>query len=89
MPYTAIAVDGLEPLQVGLKFATQITLDRQLTRRDRLNDMIQLLGRQVFSAELRIHVRLLQNLLRGGRSDTVNIRKRCDNSFVARDFNSK
>jgi hypothetical protein len=89
MPDTTIAVDRLEPLEVRLKFATQITLDRQLTRRDRLNDVIELLGGQIFRAELRIHVRLLQNLFRGGRSDTVNIRKRCDNSLVARDFNSK
>jgi hypothetical protein len=48
VPNTAITVDGLEPLQISLHFPAKIAFDRDLVVRYRVNDLINLLRREIF-----------------------------------------
>jgi len=89
MADTPIAIDGLQTLQVGLQLAAKIPLNEDLAAVDRLNDQIQLLGRKVFCTNIGIDVREFEDLLCVLRSDSINIRKRGLNSFVAGDVYSK
>ena len=68
VPDAAITIDRLEPLQVALHFAAQIALDLDLVARDRVNDFVDLLRRQILRAQIRIDVRLLENPLGRARS---------------------
>ena len=88
MANAAVAVDRLETLQVCLNFTAQIALDGQLARGDRLNDVIQLLRRQILRAHVRFDVRLFEDLLRGARTNSVNVGQRRVDTFVAGNFNS-
>jgi hypothetical protein len=89
MANPAITIDRLEPLEMTLNLAPQIAFDRQLARGDRLDDVIDLFGQEIFCAEIRVDIRLFENLFRGARSDSVNIRQRRFDAFVAGDFHSK
>jgi hypothetical protein len=57
----AITIDGLEPFQVSLNFAAQITFDRNLVVRDGVNNFVQLLGGEIFRPHIRVDVCLLEN----------------------------
>ena len=89
MPNAAITIDRLQTLQIALHFAPQIAFDRQLVVRDRVNDFVELLRRQIFRAQIRIDVRLLEDPLRGARPDAVNIGQRRFDAFIGRNFNSQ
>ena len=83
-----IAVNGLEALEVCLNFTPEITFDGQLARSDRLDDVVQLLRREILGANIRFDVRLLEDLLRGARADPVNVWQRSVDALVAGVFNS-
>ncbi len=89
MPDPAITIDRLQPLQVALQLAAEIAFDHDLVGRDRMNDVVELLGREVFRAQIRIDVRLLENAFRRRRADAVNISERRFDAFVRGNFNSK
>ena len=74
MANATIAIDGLETLQIGLNLTTEITLDGQFAGGDGMNDVVQLLRREILRSNVRLDVRLLKDLLRGARPDPVNIR---------------
>ena len=42
---SAVAIDGLEALEIALHFPAKVTFDSDLERIDRVDDRIQLLGR--------------------------------------------
>ena len=84
----AIAVDGLKPLQVRLNLTTQIAFDGQFARGDRLNDVVQLLRRQILRAHVGLNVGLFEDLLRSARADPVDVWQRSVDALVAGDFNS-
>ena len=75
MTNATIAVDRLEALQVALQIPTQIAFDQELVARDRMNDVVQLLRRQFLRPQIRIDGSLLEDPLRGRRSDAVNVRQ--------------
>ena len=89
MPNPSVTVDGLQPLQIRLKLASQITFDRQFAGRDRMNDVVQLLRSKILRPSRGIDARLLKNLFSSAQSDAVDIRKGRFNAFVAGDFHSK
>ena len=88
MPDATVAVDRLQTFQIRLNFAPQIALDRKLARSDRMDDVVKLLRRQILRTDVRLDVRLFEDLLRGARADPVNVWQRCVDALVAGDFNS-
>src|SRR4051794_19485221 len=89
MPNPAITIDGLEPFQVALRFPAKVPFDRDLVVRDRVNDLVDLLRREVLGPQVPINIRLLENAFRRRRPDAVNVGKRRFDAFVRRYFNSQ
>ena len=83
MPDSAITIDRLKALQIALQFAAKIAFDQHLVAGDRLNDLVDLLRRQILRAQVRIDVRLFENALRRARADAVNVGQRRFDAFVA------
>ena len=89
MPDAAIAIDRLEPLQVALQFPPEIPFDQHLVARDRLDNFVDLMRRQILRAQIRIDIRLLQHPLRRARSDSVDVSQRRFDAFIGRNLNSQ
>ena len=89
MPDTAITIDRLQALQVALHIAAQIAFDLDFVVRDRVNDLVQLLRRQLFRPQIRVDVRLLQNPLGCAQADSINVSKRRLDALLCWNFNSK
>lgn len=89
MADATVAVDRLEALEVALDFAAQVALDRDLVRVDRVNDRVELLGREVFGADVGINVRLLENFFAVARAHSINVGQRGFDAFVPGDVYSK
>ena len=83
-----IAFDALEPFQVHADFAAQIAFDDVFAFLNRMNNLGKLLLRQVLGPDAGINVGVLQNLLRVGRADAVNVAQRDVNALVRWNFNS-
>ena len=88
MPDSTITIDRLEALEITLQFAAQIAFNQHLVARDRLNDLVDLMRSQVLRAQVRIDIGLLQNPLRGARSDPVDVGQRRFDAFIGRNLNS-
>jgi hypothetical protein len=88
MSDSAITIDRLQALQVTLQFAPKVPFDQHLVARDCLNDLVDLMRRQVLRAQIRIDIGLLQNALRCTRSDPVNVGQRRFDAFIGRNLNS-
>ena len=88
MANAAIAIDRLKPLEIRLQFPAKITFDRELAGGDRLNDLADLLGAQIFRADVGIDIDLLEDALRGARANAINIREGGFDAFVAWNFNA-
>ncbi len=86
MAQTAIAVDGLEALQISLNLAPKIPFDDNLLRCDRGDDGTDLFGREFFGPGVGIDVGLFQDTLGGLGANAVNINERGFNALVAGDF---
>jgi hypothetical protein len=89
MPDTAIRIDRLQPLQIALHVAAQITLDLELVVRDRVNDFVQLLRSKILRPQVGIDVRLLENAFGCAQADPVNVGKRRLDALVRWNFNSE
>jgi len=89
MADAAIAIDGLEALEVGLQLAAQIAFNRELARGDGVDDLVELLGGQILGADVRIDIGLLEDAERGARANAVDVRKRRGNALVAGNFNAE
>ena len=89
MTNAAIAIDGLEALEVGLQLAAQIAFNRELARGDGVDDLVELLGGQILGADVRIDIGLLEDAERGARANAVDVGTRRGNALVARDFNAE
>jgi len=88
MADSAITIDRLEAFEITLQFAAQIPFNQHLVARDRLNDFVDLVRRQVLRAQIRIDIRLFQNTLRGARPDPVNVGQRRFDAFIGWNLNS-
>ena len=84
-----IAVDRLQPFQVALNLTSKIALDRQFTRGDRLDNLIELLVAKILCPRVGADIHLLEDPLRGARADAVNVGQRRFDALVARDINAK
>ena len=89
MPNSAVRIDGLQPLQVALHLAAKIAFNRDFVVRDRVNDFIQLLRRQILRAQVWIDIGLLEDALRRAQTDSVDVSERGFNAFVCWNFNSE
>lgn len=89
MAQSPIAVDGLETFQIALEFAAEIPLNEETAGSDRLNQRIELLGRQVFCLQIRVQMRLLYDAKRRCRPEAIYVRQGCGQPLVAGDFDSK
>ena len=88
MPDSTITIDRLEALEITLQFAAQIAFNQHLVARDRLNDLVDLVRRQVLRTQIWIDIGLFQYALRPARSDSVNVGQRRFDAFIGRDLNS-
>ena len=89
MPDAAVRINRLEPFQIALYVATQIALDFELVVRYRVNDLVQLLRRKIFGADIWIDIRLLENAPRSAKTDSINVRQRDLDAFLRWNFNSE
>src|SRR6185437_11674680 len=80
--HATIALDALQALEVHADFAAEITFNDILAVLDRVNDLRELRLAQVLRPNLRVDVRLLENLDRVGRADAVNIPQRNINALI-------
>ncbi len=85
----AVAVDRLEAFEVGLKFAPQVALDDDFALVNSVDDGTELLLGKVFRANVGVNVRSFQNLASRRWPNAINVRKRCLDTFVARNINTK
>ena len=86
MANSPITVDRLQALEIALNLTAKISLDHYFIRRDRLDDVIQLLRREALCPNIGINVCLLEDFLREARTDPVNVWKGSFDSFIAGDF---
>jgi len=89
MTNPAVTINRLEALQIALNFTAQIAFDRELIVRNRVNDFVELLWRQIFRAQIRIDTGLLKDPLRSAQTDSVNVSQRRFDAFVRWNFYSK
>lgn len=71
-----------------LQFAAEITLNRELAGGNGLDDMIDLFRSQIFRADIEVNIRLLENLASSAQPDSIDIRERRFDAFIAGDFYS-
>jgi len=83
-----VAVDRLEAFQVDLQFASKIAFDLQFAGGNRLDDLVELLRREVLRPGIRVDVDLLEDLLCSTRADPVNVWQGRFDAFVAGNFYS-
>jgi len=88
VPDSAITIDRLEALQITLQFAAKIAFNEHLVTSDCLNDLVDLMRRQVLRAQVRIDIGLFQNALRSARSDPVDIGQRRFDALIRWNLNS-
>lgn len=89
MTNASVAIDRLEALEIALHFAAKVTFDRDLVGIDGVNDGIELLGREVFSAGIWVNVGLFKNFRSVARPHAVNVGQGSDDAFVSGDIYSK
>jgi len=89
MTLAAVTIDRLQTFQISLNLAAKIALDLEFVVRDRVNDLVDLLRRQLVSAQVRIDVRLLENSARSRRADPINVSQRRFDAFIRWNFNSE
>ena len=89
MADATVAIDGLEALEILLKFATQITFDDVLVFLNDLDDAVQLLIGQRFGANIGADFSLLEDQLGPGRSNAVNVRQGGFNPLVTRNIDTE
>jgi len=86
VPDSAIAIDRLEALQITLQLAAKIAFNQHLV--DGLNDLVDLVRRQILRAQVRINIGLFQNALRRARSDAVDVGQRRFDALICWNLNS-
>ena len=89
MADAAVAIDGLKALKIALHLAAEVAFYEHLLRVDRVNNGIQLLRRQIFSADIRVDIGDLKDPLGIAWANSVDIGKRSFNALVARNFYAK
>jgi len=89
VPYATVTIYRLETFQIALYVTTQIALDLKLVVRNRVNDLVQLLRRKIFGADIWIDIRLLENAPRGAKTDSIDIGERNLDAFLRWNFNSE
>jgi hypothetical protein len=85
----AIAIDRLEAFEIALELSSEVAFNQETACRNRLDDLVELLGAQILRAGIGVDVGLFENLFRGARTDAVNVRQRRFDAFVARNVYSK
>ena len=85
----AVTIDRLQAFQVSLNVAAQIALDLNFVVGNRVNDLVDLLRRQILGAGVRVDVSLLEDPARTGETDPVNIGQRRFDALVRWYFNSE
>ena len=88
MADATVAVNGLEALEVALDLAAKIAFNRQFAGCDRMDQFTHLLGAEVFGANIGIDIGLFEDALGRRWPDSVDIRKRGFDAFVAGNFNT-
>ena len=88
MAQPAIAIDRLEALEIALKLSSEVAFNQETACRDRLDDLVELLGAQILRAGIGVDVGLLEDLFRGARTDSVHVGKRGFDSLIPGDFDT-
>ena len=86
MADTTVAVDRLEALQVGLKFAAQVTLDDDFLGGDGRDDRTDLLGAEFLGPGVGVDIGLFEDALGGLGSDSVDVTKGGLDALVTGNF---
>ena len=82
----AVAIDGLEALQVARYVAPQVALDDPLVLSYDIEDLVQLLLGEVLGAHVGLQASLLDDKVRAGGTDAVNVTERVGYLLLSRDF---
>jgi len=88
MADAAVAFDALQPLQIHADLASKITLDDVFTVLNGVDDLRELLLRQVLGADAGVNLRLGQDDFRVAGADAVDVAQRNVNALVRWDFDA-
>ena len=89
MALSAIAIDGSKPLQRGLLFTPEISLNCDPLTLDHLGDLHQLILKQLTGAQVPINPGLLEDPQGTGGANPIDVTKRGFDSLLVGYFNSK
>lgn len=89
MADTAVAVNRLQPLQIGLNFPAKIPFDENFRAIDGLNDGIELLRAEVFGPGVGINSGEFQHLLGVAGAHAVDVGQRSFDALFAGDVDSE
>ena len=89
MADATVAVDRLQALEVLLKIAAKVAFDQNFLCRDGVDDRVELLGSEVFCADVWIHIGGFEHFLRVARADAVDVWERCFDALVAGNINAE
>lgn len=89
MTYPAIAIDRLEPLQIGRQLTTEIALKDPLVIRDDVQNLVKILFRQILRTQIGVDTRFFDDLISPQRTDAVDVTERITDLLFGRDFYAK
>jgi hypothetical protein len=89
VPDAAVAIDGLEALEILLQLPAQVTLDDVLVLLDDLDDAVELLVGQLLGPDVGADLGLLEHELGAGRADAVDVRQRGFDALFAGDVDTE
>ena len=84
-----VAIDGLEALEITLNFTTKVAFDGNLVGVDRVNDRVQLFGREILGAGIGVDVGLFKNFRGVAGAHAIDVRQGGFDAFVSGDVDSK
>ena len=87
MTVAAVAVDLLEPADVGGDDAAEVALDDHFVLKQRV-DLTDLLGGQLVRLDVAVDLQLFNDFQRLGRADAVDVTKREFDPLVSRNIDT-
>jgi hypothetical protein len=88
MSDSSVTIDRLEPFQIALQLTAQVTFDQDFASRDRLNDFVDLVGRQILGSQIRVDISPFQDPFSRAWTNSVNVSQGRFNPFLGRNFYS-
>jgi hypothetical protein len=86
---TAIAIDGLESLEVARNLAAEVAFENPLMLGDKMEDLVELLFRKILRPHVRVQARFFNKQVSTGRTDAVDITEGIRDFFLRGDVDAE